>query len=90
MPGLLRTQIVRHAGTESRQLKTITGIPQGSILGPTLFIYYINEVFNRMENVCVKMFADDCILYYSDVNWPNVHHRLQNALDIYVYMGTKK
>ena len=89
MPGLLRIQIVRHAGTESCELKTITGIPQGSILGPTLFIYYINEVFNRIENVRVKMFADDCVLYYSDVNWPNVHHRLQNALDIYVAWGQR-
>ena len=33
------------------------------------------------------MFADDCVLYYSDVNWPNIHYRLQEALDIYVAWG---
>ena len=82
-----RVQIVRHAGTESCELKTTTGIPQGSILGPTLFIYYINEIFNKIKNVNVKMFADDCVLYYSSVNWQNVHQRLQSAVDKYVAWG---
>ena len=82
-----RVQIIRHAGNESAKLKTITGIPQGSILGPTLFIYYINEVFSKIQNVDVKMFADDCVLYCSGLNWLNIHNRLQCALDKYIAWG---
>ena len=82
-----RVQVVRYAGNLSDKLKTITGIPQGSILGPTLFLYYINDVFNRILNVNIKMFADDCVLYYSDVNWHIIHQRLQTALNNYVTWG---
>ena len=40
----------------------LSGIPQGSILGPILFILYINDLPGVVGSVC-KWFADDCTLY---------------------------
>ena len=40
----------------------LSGIPQGSILGPILFIIFINDFRGVVGNVC-KLFVDDCQLY---------------------------
>ena len=65
---LNRTQCVRHNGKVSMEQKFVCGIPQGSCLGPTLFLFYINDVFTHIDNnVRMLMFADDCVLYKSDI-----------------------
>ena len=59
-------QRVRNNGNISNELKFGCGIPQGSCLGPTLFIFYINVVFDNVNNnVKMMMFADDRVLYKS-------------------------
>ena len=60
------------------------GISQGSCLGPTLFIFYINGLFRYLMNVRVLMFADDCVLYTGGKSWIDVQSRLQSALDVYI------
>lgn len=42
------------------------GVPQGSILGPLLFIFYINDIINVMQHCKLHMFADDTIVYIED------------------------
>ena len=84
---LNRVQVVRHNGMISKQCKFRYGIPQGSCLGPTLFIFYINELFKYIRNVKVVMFVDDCVLYKSGQYWDPIHDVLQQALNVYVEWG---
>ena len=82
-----RVQVVRHNGITSSQCKFRYGIPQGSCLGPTLFIFYINELFKYIKDVKVVMFADDCVLYKSGKYWDPIYQQLQQALNVYVKWG---
>ena len=55
-------------GTSCSNKSNVTsGIPQGSILGPTLFAIYINDLPNCLTNQC-KMFADDLKIYNKSFN----------------------
>ena len=57
-----REQRVCIRGVSSSWQKINAGVPQGSILGPTLFIIFINDIVNRI-NSNTRLFADDTILY---------------------------
>ena len=57
-----------------------SGIGQGTILGPILFILYINDIVNHLGDVNINMYADDCVLYCTGNNWDRVHSALQGAL----------
>ena len=57
-----RTQQVTVNGTTSEEADVTSGIPQGSVLGPLLFILYINDLPDCVQNE-VRMFADDTKLF---------------------------
>ena len=61
---------------ESKSSPVISGIPQGSILGPILFTIYINDLPDCISGPC-KIFADDTKLY----NYSNNSHHLQEDLE---------
>ena len=57
------------------------GIAQGTVLGPIIFIFYINDPFKCTEHVKVSLFADDCIMYLSGNNWNTVCRKIQHDFD---------
>lgn len=59
-----RTQRVKVNGILSSPRKVLSGIPQGTILGPVLFIIYINDLPDVCKGLCnMYLFADDAKLY---------------------------
>ena len=57
-----RSQSVSVNGIQSSSKPVLSGVPQGSILGPVLFLLYINDISSSVKSR-LRLFADDCILY---------------------------
>jgi hypothetical protein len=49
-------------GELSDEAEVLSGVPQGSVLGPSLFLFYINDIASSL-NSTVRLFADDTIAY---------------------------
>ena len=61
-----REQFVYLNGVSSATIPLISGVPQGSVLGPVLFLFYINDVVDcAKESVTIRLFADDAKIYFS-------------------------
>ena len=58
-----RKQQVVLEGCKSDQLPVKSGVLQGSILGPLLFLLYVNDMGSCVKNSKIYMFADDTKLY---------------------------
>ena len=56
-----RKQRVTLNGTQSSWHSVISGLPQGTVLGPLLFLLYINDLVIDISSE-IRLFADDCIV----------------------------
>ena len=63
-----RKQYVFLNGESSTMSPVVCGVPQGSILGPLLFILYINDIVKCSDILNFILFADDINLFYSNKN----------------------
>ena len=57
-----RFQKVVLDGQASDPVPVLSGVPQGSVLGPVIFLIFINDLPDNIRS-SVRLFADDCVLY---------------------------
>jgi len=57
-----RSQEVMVEDAHSTTCGVTSGVPQGSVLGPTLFLLYINDISDNIKSQ-LHLFADDCLVY---------------------------
>ena len=74
-----RTQCVILNGHSSQLSNVLSGVPQGTVLGPLLFLCYINDLPNNVTSR-VKLYADD-VLLYSPVSSTTDCQNLQKDLE---------
>lgn len=86
-----RKQCVK-IGSNVSSYKTITcGVPQGSILGPTLFLIYINSISKLKLYGQIKLFADDTTIIYCGKNITNIKLNIQKDLqNIFEWLESNK
>ena len=73
-----RTQKMILEGAVFDTVKVISGIPQGSVLGPILFLIHLNDLPNSLSSK-TRLFADDAIVY-REINSLQSCLELQNDL----------
>lgn len=75
-----RTQVVRVNGVCSDKLNIKHGVPQGTVLGPILFLVYINDLCQGDFKGHLTSFADDTALCYIEERWEDVLESLNADL----------
>ena len=81
-----RYQCTMVNGFMSSRQKLTYGTAQGSILGPLIYILYVNDIFKEIDNdKAILMYADDTLLINSDVTVHDTCARSQEMLNTVVY-----
>ena len=85
-----RSQYTEINGHKSTYLNINTGVPQGSILGPILFLIYVNDI-NNSSNLNILCFADDTTAYKSGPNIKDLISDVNIQLQLlYIWLSCNK
>ena len=74
-----RRQCVVVNGTKSSSQEVASGVPQGTVLGPILFLVHINDITQNISSE-IRLFADDCVCN-RDIKTMDDCDKLQNDID---------
>ena len=75
-----RYQYVHYDGVKSDLELVKYGIPQGSILGPLLFLVQINDLVKSIKHCNIQMYADDTVIYTSNSNISVIEQTLTSEM----------
>jgi len=77
-----RSQLVYINGVSSDLRDINTGVPQGSNLGPLLFLIYINDLPNVSPTMFFVLFADDSNVFYSHASLDTLFQKVNGELEL--------
>jgi len=75
-----RKQYIHISKTDSEPMNISHGVPQGSILGPLLFIIYVNDLPTNCKNCTTLLFADDTNLLFVSKDLPTLIPVINSSL----------
>ena len=70
---LSRSQRVTVGRQLSEEVRVTSGVPQGSVLDPLIFLVYLNDIWSNLE-LTIKLFTDDCVIYRKIVSDSDIRH----------------
>lgn len=76
-----RSQVVQYKGVLSEPQPILTGVPQGSILGPILFIIFFNDVHKPLQHSKIITYADDSVIYTSSKDIDTIQRSLSEDMN---------
>ena len=79
-----RKQFVSIDNIDSQLKDVIYGVPQGSVLGPLLFLIYINDLHKAIKYSTVHHFADDTNLLYTNKSLKSIHKKMKIDIKLLV------
>ena len=86
-----RKQYVSINDQSSELLLNNCGVPQGSVLGPLLFLIYINDLPNISKILNFYLFADDTNIYYESDSLNELERTVNKELDkLYLWLNVNR
>ena len=77
---VFRKQYVKVGGNKSDAKNISCGVPQGSLIGPLLFLLYVNDMQNAVKHGSIRMYADDTNIFYFGKNSMEINAYIQSDM----------